>query len=333
MAVVVLTYNGRSLIETCLRSVRASSYPRFRVVVVDNASTDGTADLVRSTFPEVALMRNETNLGFAAAYNRAIRDLTDDFVVLLNQDTEVANPRWIDELVARAQSGGDVASVACRLLFRSDPSLVNSLGGMAYWWTGTVDLAYGEADGAAGRQDPEPFAASGGAMLVRREAFLAAGGFDETFFMYCEDFDLGWRLRLLGYRALLASEARVLHDVSPGLGRMGPAKVYLVHRNFLRAMLKNYAAPSLVRGLPQYLVFTALKSVGLGVGSRSRALFWAPWRALGWNAVVLRDTMGERRKIQAARRIPDREILRRMGPSGFEPYASLRRRLALSAPA
>lgn len=331
MAVLILTYNGRDLIDACLRTVLASTYAAFRAIVVDNGSEDGTAEAVRARFPGVEVVRMPSNLGFAAAYNRAIRAIPEGLAVLLNQDTEIANPRWIDELVERAQESPDAAVVTCKLLFRDAPNTVNSLGGMAYWWTGTVDAGFGEADRDGEPADFEPFSGTGGAMLVRRDLFLEAGGFDEAFFMYCEDFDLGWRLRLLGHRTLLAPRARVLHDFSAGLGRLGARKVYLVHRNYLRAMLKNYEPLSLARGLPQFLLFTVMKSVGLGIVGSDPELFWAPWKAVGWNAVVLRDTLARRREVQRGRRVRDRDLLPRMGPRGFEPLASLRRRLAVSS--
>lgn len=330
VAVIILTFEGRDLIECCLESVLRSTYPNLRVVVVDNGSRDGTPDLVAERFPTVDLIRLPENRGFSTAYNEAVARAGEPFLVLLNQDTEVATPDWIERLVEVATSEGDCAVVAAKILFRDAPHKVNSLGVMAYWWTTPVDIGFGENDPDSLPEGFEPFAGSGGAMLIRRDRFLEVGGFDEAFFMYCEDIDLGWRLRLRGNRTLLAEDARVLHDFSPGLGRLSPRKVYLVHRNYLRAMLKNYEAVSLLRGLPQFLLFTALKSIGLGVRLRSLRLVWAPWRAVGWNLLVLRDTWARRRRIQRARQVPDRVILAQMGDRGFEPLVSLRRRLKIA---
>lgn len=330
VGVVVLTYEGRELVERCLESVLRSTYPSFRVVVVDNGSQDGTPEFVARQFPSVQLVRYHENLGFSSAYNEAIREANEPYVVLLNQDAEVATPDWIERLVEVAEAWQDCAVVACKILFREAPHRVNSLGAMAYWWTTAVDIGLGEEDRGRSPEGFEPFSGSGGAMLVRRDLFLRVGGFDETFFMYCEDFDLSWRLRLAGYRVLIAPEAVVLHDFSAGLGRLSPKKVYLVHRNFTRAMLKNYGKVSLLRGLPQQLLYTAVKASGLLLARGGGALFWAPWRALAWNARVLRDTLHHRREIQRLRTIDDQAILRAMGPSGFEPLRSMRRRLSVA---
>ena len=329
---VVLTYNGRDFIEACLRSVLESTYPALRVYVVDNASTDGTTDLVRSRFPSVGVTVMERNVGFSSAYNRAIRSLPEEFIILLNQDTEVLTPDWIEELMRCVQSNPRCSVATCKIVFRDSPGILNSLGGMAYWWTGTVDIGFGEPDADEVPMEVEPFSGSGGAMLVRKAHFSEVGGFDERFFMYGEDFDLGWRLRLRGYRSLLAAKAKVAHVFSASLGRTSPTKVYWVHRNYLRAMLKNYEVRSLARGIPQFVLFTILKSVGLGIRERSSRLFWAPWRAIGWNLLELQDTLHLRAEVQASRSVADSEILRVMGPRGFEPLSSIRRRLRMSAP-
>jgi len=329
VAVIVLSYNGVQYIEACLMSVLSSSYPSLRVIVADNASVDGTPELIRSKFPLVEVIRMPTNLGFSAAYNRIIAKVPEEFVVLLNQDAEVASRTWIEELVDAVQSDPKCAVAACKLVFRDDPKILNSLGGMAYWWTGTVDIGFGDPDTDNFPEGFEPFSGSGGAMLLRRQPFLEVHGFDEAFFMYCEDFDLGWRLRLLGYKSLLAPRAKVVHEFSASIGRMNPTRVYWVHRNYLRAMLKNYQPSSLARGLPQFLLFTVAKSLGLAVRERSAALFWAPWRAVAWNVWRLRETLGRRAEVQSARKVPDSEILERMGPRGFEPLSSLRHRLRI----
>jgi len=332
IAVMILTYNGLPFVEACLKSVLSSSYPSFRVVVIDNGSRDGTPDFIQTKFPSVETIRMPRNLGFSAAYNRVIREVPEEFVILLNQDAEVANRGWIEELVGAVQSDPKCAVVTCKLVFRDNPKILNSLGGMAYWWTGTVDIGFGNPDTDDLPNGFEPFSGSGGAMLLRKQPFLDLNGFDEAFFMYCEDFDLGWRLRLLGYRSLLAPKAKVVHEFSASMGRLNPTKVYWVHRNYLRAMLKNYQAFSLARGLPQFLLFTAAKSLGLAVRERRGALFWAPWRAVAWNVWQLRDTLAQRAEVQSSRKVPDSAILARMGPQGFEPLASLRHRLRISSP-
>lgn len=245
---------------------------------------------------------------------------------MLNPDTVARGPGWLEPLVARARADPTLAAVSCKLLFAHDPQRVNSVGAMAYWWTGPVDVGFGEPDSDAFARDLHPFAPSGGAMLIRPEVFREAGGFDEVMFAYGEDLDLGWRLRLRGWDVGYEPRAELLHVFSSTTGAISPKRVYLTHRNFLRAMLKNYAAPTLIRALPAFALWTLAKAGGALVLERSPALAAAPLRGVGWNFAVFSDTLRARREVQRTRSTPDGEILKRMGPQGFEPIAKVFKR-------
>lgn len=327
IVVIILTFDGRDFLEDCLESVLTSTYPAFRVIVIDNASTDDSLEFLTSRYPDIEILRFSSNVGFSTAYNMAIAQVSEQYVVIMNHDTEVVFPGWIDEMMDIMETNTDCAVVACKIAFRDSPDVLNSLGGMAYWWTGAVDLGFGEPASGDTPEELEPFCGSGAAMLVRRDYFMHVGGFDESFFMYVEDLDLGWRLRLQGLRTLLAPRAKILHEFSPGLGRISPRKIYLVHRNYLRSMLKNFSLISLIRGLPQFGLFTVLKSAALGIRFLSPSLLLSPWKAIAWNISVLSDTLRRRSLVQKARKVSDAIILSQMGPSGFEPFRSMRRRL------
>jgi len=233
-------------------------------------------------------------------------------------------------LTAAAQRDPATAVAGCTLLFADDPHRINSAGGMVYWWTGPVDVGFGEPVTPDDRAGHEPFAASGGAMLVRRHRFLEMGGFDEGTFLYIEDVDLCWRLRLRRLKVGFASDVFVRHAFSASLGALSVGKVYYSHRNYLRAMLRNYSTPTLIWALPAYGMWSVVKIVGALWVERSPALAGGVIRALGWNALVLRDTLRTRRAIQAGRVVDDRTIRREMGPRGFESRESLRRRWAIA---
>lgn len=325
VAVMILNWNAGPHLLRCVESVRRTVPPTARVVVIDNASHDDSLESI-GHIQGIELTRNEANLGFAAAYNRALFSATEEFVVLLNPDIVAERPGWLEELLERAAAEPRQAAVACRLLFAHDPRTLNSAGGMVYWWTGPVDLGFGEDDVEAHLRELRPFAPCGGAMLVRSVAFREAGGFDEAMFAFVEDVDLGWRLRLVGWDIGYAPNARLLHAFAATTGAISPLRVYLTHRNFLRAMLKNYSRRTLLRALPAYALWTAAKSAGSLVLERSPTLAAAPLRALGWNVLRLGETLRARRAVQASRLVGDAEILQSMGPRGFEPLASLQRR-------
>jgi GT2 family glycosyltransferase len=325
VVVIILNWNAGEHLLRCVQTVRESLAPEVRVVVIDNASSDGSIERVEG-ISGVEVVRNPSNLGFAAAYNQGILASKEEFVVLLNPDVMVKEPQWLKALLAKAEEDPRRAAVACKLLFAHDARLVNSAGGMAFWWTGPVDVGFGEPDEGALAGDLAPFAPSGGAMLVRREVFASVGGFDGAMFAYVEDFDLGWRLRLSGWNIGYAPRAVFTHVFSATTGPLSPRRIYLSHRNFLRAMLKNYSRRTLARAVPAYLLWTAAKSLGGAFGERSVRLAAAPLRGVGWNLLNLGDTMRLRRSIQSTRVVDDAEILKAMGPRGFEPLSSLQRR-------
>jgi len=329
-AVIILNWNAGGHLRRCVESVASTVPPGTRVVLVDNASSDASVEAAVRAVPTLEVVRNLTNLGFAGAYNRAIADAPEPYAMLLNPDTVALRAGWLEDALAVAQADPAVAEVACKLVFAHDPSRLNSAGGMAFWFTGPVDLGFGEPSEGPERTRGAPFAASGGAMLVRRDAFLAAGGFDERMFAFVEDVDLGWRLRLDGLKVAYASHVVFQHAFSSTLGPVSPRKFYLTHRNWLRAMLKNYRRSTLAAALPAFAAWTAVKSAGALVSERSLALAVQPLRAVGWNLSVLADTLKERRKVQGTRRVGDAEIRAAMGPRAFEPFASLRLRQRLA---
>ncbi len=328
--IIILNWNSGDYLAECLRSVFSTIRSRVKVVVVDNASTDSSLEIAQQYLSQIVLIRNQTNLGFAAAYNRAIFQMSEDFAILLNPDTQVDSSGWVERLVSVAQRDDRNGAVACKLVFADNPKLINSVGGMAYWWTGIVDIGFGEADRGQYGHNFEPFSASGGAMLVRRRSFLEVGGFDEAMFAYIEDFDLCWRMRLKALRIGFAPDVVVKHALSTSTGRLSPFKFYLSHRNYLRAMLRNFSAQTLVVALPAYLLWTWVKALGALFAERSLELSSAPLRAVAWNLLVLPDTLMERRKIQSSRIVKESEIIRKMGPRGFEPLSALTKRWTIA---
>jgi len=283
--------------------------------LIDNGSTDGSINYVQRTFPSVKIIRNEENLGFAEAYNRAIKEINSEYIVLLNNDTNVLNPKWIHHLIDKAASDPKIAAVACKMV-SLDRSRLDSVGGMGIpFWRGFVDIGREEYDQAQyDHEDFEPFAFCGGAALIRRNIFRALGGFDARFFLYMEDADLSWRLRLLGYRMGFAPQAQVAHYFSGSAKtkEIDARKLYYCHRNLLRAILKN-CGPSLSWALRNYFLFTLIMAGGFSILEPRKAV--AATRAVLWNLVRLKDTWTWRLRIQANRSVGEAEVLKSMYPN------------------
>jgi GT2 family glycosyltransferase len=218
-AVYIPNFNGGQLLERALESLRAQTR-EIDVVVVDNASSDGSDAMVAERFPEVTLLRLEQNLGFGAALNRAVDTHPGDPLILFNNDAK-AEPTFVETLLDRLADGID--SVAGVLTQERDPGLVDSAGVVADTTLMGFDYLHGEPL-AALAQAADPLGPTGGAALYRHAAFTAVGGFDERIFLYYEDLDLALRLAARGARCRLAGEARAVHAYSASLGAATGAK-------------------------------------------------------------------------------------------------------------
>jgi len=316
VSVLILNYNGLRWLPKCLSSVAATDYPNLDVYLVDNGSTDGSVIYVRSSFPSVKLILNHENLGFAEGYNRAISNISSEYVVLLNNDTEVLNPKWIRYLIDKASTDPRMVVVTCEMVSLENRSRLDSVGVMGIpFWRGFVGIGKEEPDkGQYDQEGFEPFAFCGGAALIKRDIFLTLRGFDGRFFLYQEDVDLSWRLRLLGYRIGFAHNAQVAHYYSGSskTREIDEWKLYYCHRNLLRTILKN-CGPSLVWALSNYLLFTLMIVVGFSILEPKKAI--AAAKALLWNLANFEDTFVQRLRIQASRKTSEAEVLQKMYPN------------------
>jgi N-acetylglucosaminyl-diphospho-decaprenol L-rhamnosyltransferase len=217
--VVIPTLDARDLLRDALASLERQTVP-VDVVVVDNASRDGTAELVAAKFPRVRLLRNDENAGFGRAVNRGAAEVTTDVLVLVNNDV-VCEPEFV-ERICEPFADGSVGSAAGVLVQAEAPDRIDSAGieldptlrSFDYLWNRPV----AELEGAR-----DPLGPCGGAAAYRLSAFREVGGFDEAFFAYWEDVDLALRLRLAGWECRLAASARALHRHGATLGASSPA--------------------------------------------------------------------------------------------------------------
>jgi len=237
-AIYIPHHNGAERLSRALRSLRAQSRP-VDVIVVDNGSDDGSAELVREEFGEVALVEMGRNLGFGPALDRAIEERPGDPVILLNDDIE-CEPRFVEAMLEAAGEGAEM--VAGVLTQEAAPGLIDSAGVVADRTLMGFDYLHGEPlEALAGAA--APLGPTGGAALYRLDAFHAVGGFDEHIFLYYEDLDLALRLAAAGGRCSLAAEARALHAYSASAGAASGFKYS--HTGWSRGyMLRRYGVMS-----------------------------------------------------------------------------------------
>jgi GT2 family glycosyltransferase len=255
IAAVIVNWNGRPLLDSCLRSILTQTPPPELVFLVDNGSTDGSAEHVRLAWPSVSVLETGDNLGFAGGNNVGIRAALAagaDSVLLLNNDAQLL-PGALESLRLALERGESrVLAAAPKILYRSAPDVIWAAGGKFDWWRGVVvDRGLNERDAGQYDQAEEVQAATACCLLVRSKAFREIGLLDEAYFMYFEDADFSARLGRAGYKIVYQPQARVLHDVFGSSGgapdRPSPVALYYSTRN--RSLLIARHAPNLFRRL------------------------------------------------------------------------------------
>ncbi len=248
-SVIIPNWNGAKWLRLCLPALGHQTFHDFEVIVVDNGSTDDSLTYMRSSHPAVRVLELGSNTGFAIACNRGAEAALAPNLVFLNSDT-APQPDWLQSLdAAITNAAPDVAGIGSLMLSLADPSRIDDAGDTLSWYCEARKAGHGQLR-AETVLDSEPFSPCGGAVLFRREVFQALGGFDEAFFAYLEDIDLGLRARLKGWRFLLAPGAIVLHQ-GHGSAIPQPRYVTLMTRNRLALLVKNMPVSLLLRHLPR----------------------------------------------------------------------------------
>lgn len=311
VTVIVPTWNGAELLAGALASLRRQSYGPFEIVVVDNGSTDGTIERLSPLYPEIRWIALPENRGFAAAINAGIRATRGELVALLNNDAE-ADPRWLEALVSALDAHPEAGSCASKMLDFHDPERVDGAGDrMALQ---AAPIGRGERDGPAYSVPRHVFSASGGAALYRRALFDEVGLFDERYFAYLEDVDLGFRAQLAGYRCLYVPDAVVHHRGGATVRRVPESHLFWLVRNTLFLFFQNMPRAMLLRHGPFMLawpwVHVLKEGQGIPLGRRLRTAL------RGWLAfwVDLPAVCRRRRRAYARRRISDGELRARLSP-------------------
>lgn len=245
VTVVVVNWNGMDYLGECLASVRHQTYPRKELVVVDNGSTDGSREWLHALSQEdCRLIEFSTNTGFAAGANAGIRVSRGQYVALLNNDA-VADPAWLERLIAFT-SDPRVGMIASKILFYENRHVIDKAGHLFFPDGLNRGRGAGEPDQGQYDQPGEIFFPDGCAALYRKEMLEDVGLFDEQYFAYGDDTDLGLRARWRGWTCFYSPDARVYHRHSRSLGKYSPKKALLVERNRFWVAVKLLPLPLLI---------------------------------------------------------------------------------------
>jgi GT2 family glycosyltransferase len=323
VSLIVVNFDGRHHLEQCLPALASQTRRAEQMIVVDNGSSDGSVDFVRSRYPEVEIVELTDNLGFTGGNLAGYGAAAGDYIVLLNNDTK-PEPDWLERLAACADSLPDVGMVASH---------------MTDWEGVRTDTA---GDGCTvtgrgfklrqGRSTSEPlasgyvFGACAGAALYKRAMLDEIGFFEENFYMNAEDTDLAFRAQLAGWKAYLCATAVVRHRIGGSQEIYSPRHVYYSTRNHVWVLFRcmplrliaKHAAANLLQGMLYFAFYTRQRRLGAHLSGLAAAIGGLP------------RVLGERRGIQGRRRTPVRELEGRLAPLGVLIRAKL---LSRSEPA
>lgn len=239
VTVVVVSWEQRELLRNCLRSLAGQTLPH-QVLVVDNASTDGTDEMVRTQFPTAQLLKLSRNIGFAGGMNAALEQVNSRYVALLNNDAQ-ADPHWLEASLQQL-AAKDVAAVSAKLLLLAtagESARINNAGVLLLRTGYGADRGLGDLNDERYEQPADVFGFSGGAAVLRTLAVRAVGGFDPEYFLYYEDTDLSWRLRLAGWRISYCPTAIVHHVHAASSDPASELFAFHTERNRLLTLYRN----------------------------------------------------------------------------------------------
>lgn len=297
VTVIIVNYNGGAHLAGCLQALATQTIKPSATILVDNDSTDGSAG-VAANFPDIELIRAGTNLGFAAANNLAVARADTSLIALLNPDAYPA-PNWLEALVSAAHRHPSVSAFGSRQLVYEAPGILDGTGDIFHCSGLIWRRDHGRQD--SGRDtSPNIFSPCACAALYRRNVLTAVGGFDEQYFCYVEDLDLGFRMRLAGHVSRYVPEAVVHHVGSATSG--GPQSdfaIYHGHRNLVWTFVKNMPHGLLWPLLPLHLLLNAASVVYFALRGKTKVILRSKKDAL----LGIPAIWAKRRRIQATRRL------------------------------
>lgn len=245
VAVIILNWNGITLLSNFLPSVIKTNYPNLQLIVGDNASSDGSVEFVQQNFPTVRIIQNAENYGFAEGYNRIIDQVEADYYVLLNSDVEVPE-NWIEPVISAMEADPQVAVAQPKIIWQKDKTKFEYAGAAGgFMDINSYPFCRGrifdqlETDSGQYNDAKEIFWASGAAFFIKRKQWEQGGGLDPDLFAHMEEIDLCWRLKNMGYRIIYCPDAEVYHVGGGTLDANNPYKVFLNFRNNLMIMQRN----------------------------------------------------------------------------------------------
>ena len=321
LSVVIVNYNGKEYVDTCVASVFQCGFSPLEVIVVDNGSRDGSVEYLREKYQDFGerfvIVPLPKNYGPSRARNEGVKKARGTYLGFLDNDTEVAK-NWAETAVVEFERDKTLGIIQCKLILAKERNKLDYVGEYLGQNGFLVQRAQGgEIDRGQYDQKVEILAAKSAGMFMRKETFDRIGGFDPDYFIYVEETDLGWRSWLAGYRAIYVPQSVVYHEFGTSTLILGKNKnnfnaKFHGCKNYVLTLFKNLGFANLLVILPKHiLLWKGLAWYVLLTKGDWRAFWWI-YRALGWHLWHFGENLRKRRAVQKHRVISDRELFKRV---------------------
>jgi len=323
VSIIMLNYNGKAFLEACLSSIFKIRYPRssYEIILVDNASSDGSVEYIRKNFPLIRLLALNKNYGFTEGNNKGAKLAQGDFIVFLNNDT-IVDENWLNELAKVALSDSKIGICGSKIMSMKDPNVTQYNGRHFHVLGGVMPGAFHPYKNEFGKEFNIVGSVQGSSFLVRKNVFKSIGGFDKDYFLYSDEVDICYRAWISGYYVAYATNSIVYHYGSGTTGALNsnrsgilydrlksPLHVYYGTRNSILNVLKNLELRNMLLGIFFSIFFLLFQFFVLlmdGDVKNAKLLI----RASIWPIKNLKAVWKKRIYIQARRKFNDQKLLR-----------------------
>ena len=296
---IIVNWNDKDVIVECIQSILDQNRNKIDIIISDNGSKDDSVEFIRKRFPSIKIIENGKNLGFGSAINRGLGLAKGDYLLFLNSDLKL-HSKCVGELAKVLENDSNVGGTIPKILHIDQQNIINSLGVLINY----TGIAY---PNLLGQKDPgyqEPFeSACGGIFMLKREVYETVGGFDEDLFLYHEDHDLSWRIRLAGWHLKVIPQAIMCHHYKFNKGIL---KYYSSEKNRLHILLKNMEVKTLALISPALIIVEFSQWFHAAINK----WFLLKMKSYFEILILLPSILTKRKKQKYLRKVPDKEITR-----------------------
>ncbi len=309
VSIIIVNWNGIFHLRKCLPGLNKINYPNFEIIVVDNASTDGSIEYIKKNYPKIKIIVNKKNLGFAGGNNVGYKKTTGDYILFLNNDTTVTN-NFVTKLVNKIGEDSRYAGVQAKILSMDNNNRLDSVGAFLTNTGFLYHYGYYQLNKKSYDKIKLLYTAKGACMLFRRAVIESVGLFDGDFFAYFEETDFCHRVWLAGYTIGYAPEAIIYHKIGGTSNNMNNAFIqFHSFKNRINSYIKNLGPIELIKILPLHLLLCEIAAIIFIIRNRFD-LFIGINKAIYWNIRNIKNTLRKRRIIQTKiRKIKDKDLM------------------------